>query len=477
MSEEQNESSSEQQLVVSVDNTVYPLTEDLTLDVRGLFGNDVLLRDSQKVVIPIDFLTGFTDIPLIPGDAYSLKSYHGFSSDGDLYMSDDEAEKPAAVQGSDEFEIIPEEEKKEADALKPKVNWARTRTTGYNPPPLIDHTTTEVDGALFVFGGRRGEDDLLTNTVFRLDLESLTWDRLESCGDVPPPVAEHAAVAIGSSIYVFGGIDENGATAKVSVLNTKDMSWADVETTGNWPSPRFGHTATLSTDGKTIVFIGGKDASKDVVNDVYFLDTDKNNWTKAHCDEEGDVQPEPFFNHVAIPYNGSVYVTGGVRPMMLGTMFEYISDVWRLDLDTKKWIGPLNVANEPGFKGRSKATANAFDQIAVITGGQQRFFDDESVAFLDLENLRWLSLPVGGIHRDGRHGHTANIVGNKIWLFGGHETTDDLYAVTSLDFSDMFDETNKDASLASVISATNPVEEQEGEEEQGEEDEVVEIEE
>ena len=74
------------------------------------------------------------------------------------------------------------------------------------PRALSDHTAVVADGQVWVFGGR-GDGGLL-NEVYRYDPQLDSWSEVSTTGARPEPVADHRAVAVASSMIVFGGIRE-----------------------------------------------------------------------------------------------------------------------------------------------------------------------------------------------------------------------------------------------------------------------------
>ena len=45
------------------------------------------------------------------------------------------------------------------------------------------------------------------NELWRFDLRTYTWQQIRPNGPPPPKRALHAAVAIGDSMYVYGGLE------------------------------------------------------------------------------------------------------------------------------------------------------------------------------------------------------------------------------------------------------------------------------
>jgi small GTP-binding protein len=94
------------------------------------------------------------------------------------------------------------------------------------------------------------EDDhhlWLLNVIDRTDAEAAVWSQLSTPGPSPSSRLHHTSTYVPflNSLVVFGGTRPGEALNDLWVLNTKEMTWSQPETTGTPPTPRFGHTATL----------------------------------------------------------------------------------------------------------------------------------------------------------------------------------------------------------------------------------------
>lgn len=49
---------------------------------------------------------------------------------------------------------------------------------------------------------------------------NMTWEKVQTKGDIPAGVAAHSAVALGNTIYIFGGITLEGASNSMYKFNT-----------------------------------------------------------------------------------------------------------------------------------------------------------------------------------------------------------------------------------------------------------------
>ena len=126
-----------------------------------------------------------------------------------------------------------------------------------SPAPVHSHTALYVKhkNAMVVFGGEN-PGSLTNNHVFFLEFNSndqFEWKVTKSKND--PPImgrSQHTALLYNNdkSMIVFGGFSNN-PKKKTCYLNDTWMydiernSWDMIEVTGDIPSPRFGHSATL----------------------------------------------------------------------------------------------------------------------------------------------------------------------------------------------------------------------------------------
>uniref|UniRef100_G1KS35 Host cell factor C2 n=1 Tax=Anolis carolinensis TaxID=28377 RepID=G1KS35_ANOCA len=181
------------------------------------------------------------------------------------------------------------------------TGWNIPVTKGVLPSPRESHTAViycrkdSGNAKMFIFGGMSG---CRLNDLWELDIESMTWSKLESKGTVPLPRSLHTANVIGNKMYVFGGwvpqnIDENlssqdgewKCTGSFSYLNLDTMEWigliSDCQEDKNnlLPGPRAGHCAVVV--GTRLYVWSGRDGYRKAWNnqvcckDLWYLDTEK----------------------------------------------------------------------------------------------------------------------------------------------------------------------------------------------------------
>eukprot|EP01119_Soliformovum_irregulare_P001044 TRINITY_DN10789_c0_g1_i1.p1 TRINITY_DN10789_c0_g1~~TRINITY_DN10789_c0_g1_i1.p1 ORF type:complete len:464 (+),score=54.88 TRINITY_DN10789_c0_g1_i1:65-1456(+) len=165
-----------------------------------------------------------------------------------------------------------------------------------NPPKFARHVAVAIEQRVFVFGGFNGFGVYYSLAV--LDTEKLTWTYPETHGTAPIPRTNHAAAAVGDKMYIYGGNytpvgtadEEYTVLGDLFVLNTTTMTWSEPTTYGTHPGPRTAHT--LLAVGSTLYLFGGgiwqpkPDRWIKKFNDIYHFDTKRMLWTKIRTSGE-----------------------------------------------------------------------------------------------------------------------------------------------------------------------------------------------
>uniref|UniRef100_A0A0Q3R7D4 tRNA wybutosine-synthesizing protein 2/3/4 n=1 Tax=Setaria italica TaxID=4555 RepID=A0A0Q3R7D4_SETIT len=173
-----------------------------------------------------------------------------------------------------------------------------------SPSPRMGHTVTSVDNSTFVIGGRGGPSEILDD-VWVLQSTENTWLRLECSGNIFRPRHRHAAAAVASKIYVFGGLSNEGLYSCMNILDTKSMEWSMVAAAGEWPCAR--HSHSLVSYGSKLFMFGGHDGQH-ALKDFYSFDTTTLEWNKESTYEG---TPSPRFSHCMFIYKNYLGILGG----------------------------------------------------------------------------------------------------------------------------------------------------------------------
>ena len=80
------------------------------------------------------------------------------------------------------------------------------------------------DGSLYVFGGFNG--NIYQHDLFKLDLDTKEWHIITPRGSVRPSARSgHTMVAVGSELFVFGGMTRSGEEARCAAGHGLEMAY------------------------------------------------------------------------------------------------------------------------------------------------------------------------------------------------------------------------------------------------------------
>lgn len=358
------------------------------------------------------------------------------------------------------------------------------------------HTCTQMKNKLIVLGGEAINKQFMRD-VLVLDLgtatdigvallrrnvhhllsvlcaDTMEWSR--SSLTLPDPVAGHSAVAVGDSIYYYGGISRQGVyygnvyrirtdphTGDPVSIEEVPTRYRNSSQDGQAqqhgpvrPCSREGQTWTLISPTKILMFggFGLRNGIRDFFNDTHILDTETGLWTKL---ETTGMAPSPRFYHSAsLLGNNKLWIHGG------WTGYARENDFYVLDLgmdphhaldfneanppsaltDKLKWkrVVPLNNSkpgrdetgewydqawdNEQGGEilPRSEHATVVMGKKIIIIGGMGAHFVRDDICIIDTENLTWREVPseCSG-EMMPRSGLTASLIDTRIYVVGGH---------------------------------------------------------
>ncbi|KAM6221797.1 host cell factor 2 [Rhynchocyon petersi] len=256
------------------------------------------------------------------------------------------------------------------------LNWRRVSSfTGPVPRARHGHRAVAIRELMIIFGGgNEGIADELHvyNTVTN------QWFLPAVRGDIPPGCAAHGFVCDGTRILVFGGMVEYGRySSELYELQASRWLWKKVKPqpppSGLPPCPRLGHSFSLY--GNKCYLFGGlanesEDSNNNVpryLNDFYELELQHGSGVVGwSIPVTKGIVPSPRESHTAVIYckkdSGSpkMYVFGG----MCGARLD---DLWQLELETMSWSKPETKGTVP--LPRSLHTANVIGNKMYIFGG------------------------------------------------------------------------------------------------------------
>ncbi|KAM6903099.1 rab9 effector protein with kelch motifs [Xenentodon cancila] len=121
--------------------------------------------------------------------------------------------------------------------------WSQPETQGRQPPARQGHVIVAVGSKIYIHGGMTG--DKFLNDMYSLDSRTMKWEKIQTKGDIPPGVASHSAVAMDKNIYIFGGMTTDGAINSMYRFNSDKNRWVLLKFKGDMPPNRLDHCMCL----------------------------------------------------------------------------------------------------------------------------------------------------------------------------------------------------------------------------------------
>ncbi|XP_057517343.1 uncharacterized protein LOC130798399 isoform X1 [Amaranthus tricolor] len=222
--------------------------------------------------------------------------------------------------------------------------WSEPAIKGTPPIPRDSHTCTTVGDNLFVFGGTDGLNPL--GDLHILDTSSNTWISPRVWGDGPQAREGHSAALVGQRLFIFGGCGKSLKNPRevyyndLYILNTESFVWQCAVTFGRPPPARDSHSC-LSWKNKMVV-IGGEDEQDYYLSDVHILDTDNLVWKELHTSGQW---LSPRAGHSTVSFGKLIFVFGGFTDAQ-----NLYDDLYMLDIETGIWTNILPTGDGPSAR-------------------------------------------------------------------------------------------------------------------------------
>ncbi|CAL4098822.1 unnamed protein product, partial [Meganyctiphanes norvegica] len=208
-------------------------------------------------------------------------------------------------------------------------NWFKPKINSSQPLAGWGHSACIINNALYIFSGTNRNSKAVGLRI--LDLHKMAWhNSFGIIGDAPGPRWSHTAVGIEDVMYVWGGRDASGAdcTTDLYSLDTTTKEWSVVETTGDIPQPRRGHSAAVYK--QRMYIFGGYSVDEDKnINDIHCFDPVRLHWERIEAEGEA---PSPRDQHVCTVIGNRLLIQGGQSYDAVEDDFVVCKDTWMLQM-------------------------------------------------------------------------------------------------------------------------------------------------
>jgi len=238
----------------------------------------------------------------------------------------------------------------------------------------------------------------------------------------------HSGTTINEHLFIFGGfVDEETSNASLLLSDTRGGKFSRLRVRGDIPPVRERHSASLV--GKKIYIFGGYcRGSESYYNTVHVFESESLTWTQM---EPLGYPPERRCGHSASVVDGKIWIFGGRVKVKKGGLFDtegagvqYRNDLHCYDPVTNEWYRyePRGV----GPSGRALHAASVVGRKIYIFGGANSSGSrNDSSGFcdlyeLDIDTMTWTECETQNTPPPPCYGRSATYIGdNKILYFGG----------------------------------------------------------
>ncbi|KAI4303199.1 hypothetical protein MLD38_038859 [Melastoma candidum] len=245
---------------------------------------------------------------------------------------------------------------------------------------------------------------------------SETWMVLSVSGDKPTPRFNHAATVVDNKMIVVGGESGSGLLDDVQVLNFSRFSWSGASSK-IYLSPSSlpikipackGHS--LVSWGKKVLLVGGKTEPGSDRLSVWAFDTETEGWSLMEA--KGDI-PLSRSGHTVVRANSALILFGGEDGKR-----RKLNDLHMFDLKSSTWL-PLNCTGMVPSPRCNHVATLYNDKTLFIFGGSSKSKSLNDLYSLDFETMIWSRIKIRGSHPSPRFGCCGVLCGTKWYIAGG----------------------------------------------------------
>lgn len=187
-----------------------------------------------------------------------------------------------------------------------------------------------------------------------------------------------------------------------------------------------------------LILFGGMLEHRALSNALYTFDTIKFHWSII-SNVKGEIPAARLGHSFTLIDDNRIFLFGGVKnvhPNFRKELYRYLNDLYILhNLSKNKFAWEkIEITSRPLPRESHSAVLSCSQKHLIIFGGMNadcgRLGD---LWFLDVEQLVWMNFEIQGIPPSLRSLHTANIIGSRMFIFGGwvKDPEDDLKYVSS----------------------------------------------
>ncbi|VVC41558.1 Kelch repeat type 1,Kelch-type beta propeller,Kelch repeat type 2 [Cinara cedri] len=295
----------------------------------------------------------------------------------------------------------------------------------YGGPRRVNHAAIAIGTTIFTFGGYCSGVDYKTFKpidIHILDTVKFKWwvlnnnDQDSTC--IPFQRYGHTAVTLGSKVYLWGGRNDKEVCNTLYCFDTETLKWSTPNVYGTIPMPRDGHSACVIKN-QMFIFGGFQENPTQFSQDLYMLDFHTMAWSIVKTN--GDPPSHRDF-HTATAIGNKMYIFGGRGDndeSRVSGKEVYCPNIYYFDTLTKMWVCPVVYGDKPN--GRRSHSAFVHNGFMYIFGGFNRNLDlhYKDIHRYDPIKSTWLKMNPKGTSPCARRRQICLVVNDQVFISGG----------------------------------------------------------
>ncbi|OMJ69069.1 hypothetical protein SteCoe_33305 [Stentor coeruleus] len=193
---------------------------------------------------------------------------------------------------------------------------------------LIGYASAQIDHKIYLAFGYNNYKGQNSVNFFDLSQTKLELNEVVPNRKFPPKRKNHCSYKYNDSMYIFGGISENGEFLNdMWVFHNSTFEWESITSSNNVPVGR--HSFGCGQGAGTNFIIYGGESLSGTLSDFYFYDMVSNTWVDYYI--SADSNPGKRAGHCICMHGYYTFIIGGYRDA------EALKDVWLHNYSTESF--------------------------------------------------------------------------------------------------------------------------------------------
>eukprot|EP01156_Anaeramoeba_ignava_P010166 Anaeramoba_ignava/a479007_25.p1 GENE.a479007_25~~a479007_25.p1 ORF type:complete len:664 (+),score=196.47 a479007_25:9-2000(+) len=211
--------------------------------------------------------------------------------------------------------------------------------------------------------------------------------------------------------FSFGGDGISGYLSDLICFDFITHEWKEIELTGDIPEKRTGHSGVIDHQNGIFYIFGGIKDGGVFLNDLTAIDL--NNFS-CKLLKHSSTACEPRSRTTPVLYNNKIYLFGG-----FSSNYGDYNDICCFDLERSKWSKIPTKGNPPLSRG-GHVTLLQDDTMYIFGGcGGRNPHHYNDLHTYNISKNEWKNIKTKGKKPFPRRNHSAAILNNKIYIYGG----------------------------------------------------------